>query len=75
MKKQSIIMRIIVVFFSLLFCAFAFLTTVGGMLADSTQNILTAEFWVDVLTDDTMPIGGIASSCSVFLLMAAVASS
>ncbi|MBE6672846.1 MAG: DUF998 domain-containing protein [Ruminococcaceae bacterium] len=52
-------MQIVVIFFSLLFCVFAFASTAGGMLVGSVQSMITADFWVDVLTDDTLPIGGV----------------
>ena len=59
MKKQSVIMRIVIIFFSLLFCIFACISTVCGMGIGSVQNMFTADFWVDILVDESMPMGGV----------------
>ena len=59
MKKQSIIMRIVIIFFSLLFCILACISTVCGMGIGSVQNMFTADFWVDILVDESMPMGGV----------------
>ena len=49
MKKQNFFLRVIILFFSLLFCVLAFATTAAGMLFGGARNVITPEFWMDVL--------------------------
>ena len=49
MKKQNIFLRVIIILFSLLFCVVAIGTTSVGMLFGGARNVITPDFWMDVL--------------------------